>query len=124
MDEYRTNRVEINARRRVFDTPNGVMTGPPPTGTAQNTAPGGSDLPTAAVAYEVVLKDLHSKLDANPPGEIRATVEQALAALDAVTRLPAPASAMDGPDPAAAKPPKPWSSADIEDEVAREQLDP
>jgi hypothetical protein len=100
------------------------MIAPPPTGSALNAALNGLDLPSAAVAYEVVLKDLHARLGANPSGEMRATVEQALVALDAVSKMPAPASAMHGAGSAAAEPPKPWSSADIEDEVAREQLDP
>ncbi len=115
MDENRTNRAEINARHGLFDTPNGVMTAVLPSQGTQNSAIDASDLPSAAVAYEVVLKDLHAKLSANPPEEMRATIEHAVVALDAVSKLPGSA---------AAKPPKPWSSADIEDEVAREQLDP
>ena len=124
MDEDRTNRTEINSQPGLFDRQHGVMTAPSSTRGAQNIGLDASEMPPADGAYEVVLKDLQSKLRTNPPGEMRATVEQALAALDAVTKLHASVSAMGSPDAAAAKPPKPWSSADIEDEVAREQLDP
>jgi hypothetical protein len=72
-------------------------------------------------AYGVVLSDLRSRLKADVTGDTRDMLEKALAALDAVVRLSAqktaagaPASGTDGGPMA----------AEINDEVAREKLDP
>jgi hypothetical protein len=78
------------------------------------------DRPPLADAYDIVLKDLRAKLTTNATGETRAMAEQALAALGAL----APTSAAGNRDAGAGGAPKPGSAADINDEVAREQLDP
>lgn len=72
-------------------------------------------------AYEAVLKDLRSRAKTDVAGDARALVEQALAALTAVVKSPvlnpaAAANTYDGPPPG--------SPADINDEIAREKLDP
>jgi hypothetical protein len=78
------------------------------------------DLPPLAHAYDVVMKDLRSRLTANVAGETRTKVEQALAALDALVPVTG-APARGQPDTGA---PTPGSAADVNDEIAREQLDP
>ena len=85
-------------------------------------------LPPVELAYETVLKDLRSRTKTDVAGDARALLEQALAALSAVVKSPSlndPANA----GPANAGPgtydgPSPGSPADINDEMAREKLDP
>lgn len=82
------------------------------------------ELPHVTHAYNVVLKDLRSTLRSDVGQEERAEVEQALTALDAVARTTA-----IKPDPRIVTTqgdgtPVPGSKAEIEDEIAREKLDP
>ena len=72
-------------------------------------------------AYEAVLKDLRSRAKTDIAGDARALVEQAIAALCAVVKSPVlnPAAGPEHYDG-----PSPGSAADIEDEIAREKLDP
>ncbi len=61
------------------------MTGGEPTGLHEVLAAKDSlELPPTAYAYEVVLKDLRSRLKTKVTGDARAAIERALAALDAV----------------------------------------
>jgi hypothetical protein len=82
------------------------------------------ELPPVAQAYDVVLKDLRSTLHADLGQEERTAVEQALTALAAVAR----ATAIK-PDPRVVTTEgdgtlMPGSKAEMEDEIAREKLDP
>jgi hypothetical protein len=63
------------------------MTGGEPTGLHEVLdAKDSLELPPTEYAYQVVLKDLQCRLDADPSGEARVAIEQALAALGALTR--------------------------------------
>ncbi len=82
------------------------------------------ELSPVAQAYDVVVKDLRSTLHTGVSQAERVEVEQALTALDAVAR----ATAVK-PDPRIVTTkedgvPTPGSEAEIEDEIAREKLDP
>ncbi len=82
------------------------------------------ELPPVAQAYNVVVKDLRSTLQAGVSQEERVEVEQALTALNAVARATAvksdPRIVTTKDDGVLA----PGSEAEIEDEIAREKLDP
>jgi hypothetical protein len=82
------------------------------------------ELPATAYAYDVVLKDLHSRLTTNGTGETRAVIEQALVALDALARPPTRTPAASDLGPGANGELRPGTAADINDEIAREKLDP
>ena len=63
------------------------MTGGEPTGLHEVLdAKDSLELPPTAYAYAVVLRDLESRLTADVSGEVRAVVEQARVALEAVMR--------------------------------------
>ena len=63
------------------------MTGGEPTGLHEVLdAQGSLELPPTDYAYDVVLKDLRSRLKTEATGDARAAVQRALAALDAVAR--------------------------------------
>ncbi len=79
--------------------------------------------PTAH-AYAVVLQDLHARLTVDVTDEARGVVEQAVTALGAVARLPGSDTRSACPDPAQGGQPMPGSASEMDDEIAREQLDP
>ena len=82
------------------------------------------ELSPTDLAYETVLKDLRSRVKTDVTGDARALVEQALAALSAVVKSPA----LNVPGGTSAEEhydgPLPGAAADINDEIAREKLDP
>jgi hypothetical protein len=81
-----------------------------------------ADLPGSAPAghaYDLVARDLRSRLRGNVTANARAVMEIALLALDAVERPAAPAAGEEG-----SRVPRPDSAAGIADEIAREKLDP
>jgi hypothetical protein len=82
------------------------------------------DLPPTAHAYAVVAQDLRARLTAGVTDEVRGVVEQALTALGAVARLPAPDRPSAGAGPAQVGRRAPGSAGEIADEIAREKLDP
>jgi hypothetical protein len=82
------------------------------------------ELPPTAYAYAVVLKDLRSKLTTDVTGDARAVVERALAALAVVARSFILESAAGVPGSGADGEPKPDSVTAIDEEIAREKLDP
>jgi len=62
------------------------MTGGEPTGLHEVLdAKDSLELPPTAYAYHLVRKDLMSRLDADPSGDARVLIEQALLALEALT---------------------------------------
>lgn len=75
-------------------------------------------------AYEAVLKDLQSRAKSDVTGDARALVEQALAALSAVVKSATLNAAASAPAPGHYDGPSPGATADINDEIAREKLDP
>ena len=72
------------------------------------------NLPPVAHAYDLVLKDLRSRLNADLPGDARALMELAMTAVEAVRKSPIL-------EPVALAP---ALAAEIDDEIAREKLDP
>jgi hypothetical protein len=82
------------------------------------------ELSSIADAYDAVLKDLRSRLTTDVTDDKRAAIEQAIAALDAVVKSSALKSAPGAPGSEADGELKPGFSADIDDEVSREKLDP
>jgi len=81
------------------------------------------ELQPTEYAYEVVLKDLRSRLTTDATGGARAAVKHALAALAAVTASSTPMSAAaSGSTPIGN--PKPGSAAEVDAELALEKLDP
>ena len=88
-------------------------------------------LPPIAQAYDLVLKDLRTGLAGDAKGETRTLMELALTALVAVVESASAAVAVAHGDSDRAKAqtarngvPVPGSPAEIEDEIAREKLDP
>ncbi len=82
------------------------------------------ELPPVAFAYDVVVKDLRSTLRTDVSPAERSDVEQALNALDAVARVGA---IKNDPRVVTAEDdglPLPGSEAEMDDEIAREKLDP
>lgn len=71
-------------------------------------------LPPTAYAYGVVSRDLRDRLTGVLTHEDRAAIELAYSALAALEKTCTPAFGL----------PKPSSATDIEDEIAREKLDP
>ena len=72
------------------------------------------DLPPSAYAYRVVSHDLRDRLTGALPRDERAAIELAYTALTALEKTSLLASATTTPDPV----------TEIEDEIAREKLDP
>jgi hypothetical protein len=88
-------------------------------------------LPPIAQAYDLVLKDLRLALDGDAKGETRTLMELALTALGAVVEAASAAvatahgySGLPKAQTARNGVPAPGSPAEIEDEIAREKLDP
>ena len=88
-------------------------------------------LPPIAQAYDVVLKDLRAGLDGDANDETRTRLELALTALGAVVESTSAAAAVahgysDRGNAQTARNgvPAPGSPAEIDDEIAREKLDP
>jgi hypothetical protein len=78
-------------------------------------AKGALELPPVEYAYGLVVQDLQSRRAATPAGAAHTALDQALAALQGVMRLPPPAVAQA----VAAE-----ARAEAEEEIAREKLDP
>jgi hypothetical protein len=82
------------------------------------------ELPPTAYAYDVVLKDLRSRLKTDMTADARAVVERALAGLHAAARPSVSHPAAGAPGTAGDGNPRPGSAAEIADEISREKLDP
>lgn len=81
------------------------------------------ELPAVTYAYEVVAKDLRSSLEQTENQDEWSEIEQAITALDAVMRRRAD-SAGDRGQQAPDGVPKPGSDAELDEEMAKEKLDP
>ena len=82
------------------------------------------ELPPIAHAYDLVLKDLRSRLNSDPRGDVRALLELGLTALAAIVKSPILDPVANNTGTAIAGMPDPAIAAEIEDEIAREKLDP
>jgi hypothetical protein len=82
-------------------------------------SPDSKQVPRTADAYDIVLRDLRSRL-AGATGNARAALEQALTTLETVAGPAAPKSATTS----SIGDPKPGSAAEVEAELALEKLDP
>jgi hypothetical protein len=82
------------------------------------------ELPPTAYAYDVVLKDLRSRLKTESTGDAHAILEQSIAALEAVARPSSLNSAAGDHGSARIGDPKPGSAAEVDAELALEKLDP
>jgi hypothetical protein len=82
------------------------------------------NLPPVAHAYDLVLKDLRSRLKTDLPGDARAMMELAMTAVEAVRKSPIlePVASSMGAGTAGVL--APALAAEIDDEIAREKLDP
>lgn len=82
------------------------------------------EMPATEHAYAVVVQDLQDRLSAGVTDGARRVLEQALTALGAVARLAAADTPSAGSEPVQGGRPKPGSAREMEDEIAREKLDP
>src|ERR1019366_503976 len=82
------------------------------------------NVPPVAHAYDLVLKDLRSRLKTDLPDDARALMELAMTAVEAVRKSPIlePVANSGGAGPAGVL--APALAAEIDDEIAREKLDP
>ena len=82
------------------------------------------ELSPTALAYQCALHDLRARLKAEGPGDSRALLAQAVAALNAVMESPSLNPASNAPNPGHYNGPSAGSPAEIADEIQREKLDP
>lgn len=106
--------LEQDARQMAAASSEGMGGGEPTDLRAVLTAQATLALPPKESAYEMVRRDLASRMDSSPPGAIHAALGQALAALDVLAHLSQPildaATVTD--------------AAERADEAMRERLDP
>ncbi len=82
------------------------------------------ELPPVAHAYDLVVKDLRARVKTELPSDHRVLMELGLTAVEAVANSLILNPVPKGRAAAAAGMPDPGVAAEIEDEIARERLDP